>query len=136
MTTGRNAARLVSLVLATAITMTVLDLLWLGIVARSFYDASLGALKRDPIYWPGAALFYVFYVSAIAGLASVPATDVKNAAKRGALLGLVSYGTYELTNWAVLAGWPAVLVPVDLVWGVVLTAVAAAAGRWVWQRFS
>lgn len=44
-------------------------------------------------------------------------------------MGLFASRTYKLTNWAVLRDWPAVLVPVDIAWGVVLTGVAAAAGR-------
>ena len=56
------------------------------------------------------------------------------AAKRGAALGLVVYASYDLTNWAVLRGWPAFLVPIDIAWGVVLTATAACAGKLVQGR--
>ncbi|MEB3222598.1 MAG: DUF2177 family protein, partial [Candidatus Sericytochromatia bacterium] len=72
---------------------------------------------------------YVFYVAAIVAQAVAPATSAGDAAGRGAWLGLVAYGTYELTNWAVIAGWPAALVPVDLGWGVLLTGLAAGVGR-------
>ncbi|RXL64049.1 DUF2177 family protein, partial [Citrobacter sp. AAK_AS5] len=44
-------------------------------------------------------------------------------------LGFVAYATYDLTNWAVIRDWPAILVPIDLAWGVVLTPLAALAGR-------
>jgi hypothetical protein len=47
--------------------------------------------------------------------------------RRGAALGLVTYATYDLTNWAVLKGWPVLLVPVDVGWGIALTAVVALA---------
>lgn len=121
---------------ATALTMTVLDLLWLGLIARALYDSALGPLKRGSVLWPAAALFYVFYVAAIVILAVAPASSRADAAKRGAVLGVVAYGTYELTNWAVIAGWPAILVPIDLAWGVALTAAASVAGRSVWQRIA
>jgi uncharacterized membrane protein len=127
-------ARLLVLVLVSAVLMTVLDLLWLGVVARSLYDAALGALRRPTILWPAAALFYVFYISLIVGLVILPARDVKDAGRRGVILGLAAYGTYELTNWAVLTGWPAILVPVDLAWGMLLTGVTGAVGRGIWQR--
>ncbi len=58
-----------------------------------------------------------------------PATSTREAATRGAGLGFVAYATYDLTNWAVTAGWPALLVPVDLAWGVLLTTIAAIAGH-------
>lgn len=124
-----SLTRTVLSVVATAAVMTVLDLIWLGVVARDFYERSLQGLKRADTYWPAAAMFYLFYIAAITGLAILPSANTRDAAKRGALLGGVAYGTYELTNWAVLANWPALLVPVDLVWGILLTAAASAAGR-------
>ena len=59
---------------------------------------------------------------------------MSGAARRGAALGLVAYGTYELTNWAVLRDWPALLVPIDIGWGVVLTAMAAFVGKLVYVK--
>lgn len=114
--------------LAATLTLATLDLLWLGVVARPFYDAALGPLKRDPVHGPAAVAFYVFYIAAVLRGAVAPAASVRDAARRGAGMGLFAYATYELTNWAVLRDWPAVLVPVDILWGVVLTGVAAAAG--------
>jgi uncharacterized membrane protein len=61
-------------------------------------------------------------------------TGTAGAARRGAALGLVVYATYDLTNWAVLRGWPAYLVPIDVVWGVVLTASAASVGKLTQRR--
>lgn len=113
----------------TAATLLTLDLLWLGVVARPFYDSALRALKRPELLWPAAGLFYALYIAAIVIYAELGAVSVGDAARRGAGLGLVAYGTYELTNWAILREWPAVLVLPDVAWGVALTCAAAAAGR-------
>jgi uncharacterized membrane protein len=113
----------------TAATLLVLDLLWLGVVARPLYDSALGPLKRPVVFLPAAALFYVLYIGAIVVHAVLVAVGAGDAARRGAGLGLVAYGTYELTNWAVLRDWPAVLVLPDIAWGVALTCVAAVAGK-------
>jgi uncharacterized membrane protein len=121
--------------LAAAVTMLVLDLTWIGFVARSAYDM-LGALKAPQANLLAAALFYTFYLVAVFVHAVLPSPRVGLAARRGAGLGLVAYATYELTNWAVLAGWPALLVPVDVGWGVVLTASVAAVGSMVYLRLS
>jgi uncharacterized membrane protein len=43
----------------------------------------------------------------------------------GALLGLVAYGTYDLTNQATLKEWPSIVTVVDLVWGSLLTGVVS-----------
>ena len=114
---------------ATAVTFLALDLLWLGVVARDFYREALGGLMRQEAYVPAAALFYAFYVAVTTGWAVLGAGSPGEAARRGAGLGFVAYATYELTNWAVIRDWPAWIVPVDVAWGVVLTAVAALAGK-------
>jgi uncharacterized membrane protein len=48
-----------------------------------------------------------------------------------ALMGAVSYGTYEFTNYAVMRDWSATMVAVDVTWGTVVTGATAAAGVWV-----
>jgi uncharacterized membrane protein len=129
----RTLLRWTLTILATAAVMLGLDLAWLGILAADFYAQALGPLRREPVYWPAALLFYALYVAATVGLAVVPAQHSRGAAGRGALLGLVAYATYELTNWAVLRDWPALLVPVDILWGMGLTATTAAAGHRAWS---
>lgn len=120
--------------LAVTVTTMALDLVFLGVVAKGLYDDLLGPLRRPTVHWPAALAFYALYVAAVLVHAVLPTPRVRDAARRGAGLGLVAYGTYELTNWAVLAGWPAALVPVDIAWGVVLTAVAALAGHAAHRR--
>jgi uncharacterized membrane protein len=119
---------------AAAVAMVVLDLTWLGVVAQKYYADALGPLEREQPVVVAAALFYAMYLAAIVFHAVTPSQTLAQAARRGAALGFVAYATYELTNWAVLRGWPARLVPVDLAWGVVLTATAAAAGFAAFRR--
>jgi uncharacterized membrane protein len=119
---------------ATAGTTLVLDLTWLGVAGRGLYASALGSLQRDSPYLPAAGLFYALYVAAIVHHAVFGGGSVLGAAKRGAALGLVVYASYDLTNWAVLRGWPAFLVPIDIAWGVVLTATAAGTGKLVQER--
>jgi len=120
--------------LATAAAMLVLDLAWLGVVARGLYASALGHLMRPEAFWPAALLFYAFYVAVIVSWAVLGTEGPRAAARRGAALGFVAYTTYELTNWAVLRDWPAWIVPVDVAWGIGLTAVAALAGKLAQQR--
>ena len=122
---------LLAAALAAAATMLVLDLTWIGVVARAAYD-TLGPLKAAEPNWLAAGLFYLFYLAVVLVHAVLPSPRVGEAARRGAGIGVVAYGTYELTNWAVLAGWPAMLVPIDFGWGVALTATVAAVGSKVY----
>lgn len=119
---------------AASVTMLVMDLTFLGVIASGFYDAQLGALKAPAVYWPAALAFYALYLGALMVHAVLPATSLRNAAWRGAGMGLLAYGTYDLTNWAVIRDWPGMLVPIDMAWGVLLTGTAAAAGYAAWSR--
>ncbi len=121
--------RTVKAFVAVCLTMTVIDLIWLGIVAQDLYGDMLGPLLTKDTVVIAAALFYLQYVLVLVFWAVLPSPDVKTAAKRGLGVGWVGYATYELTNWAVIEGWPAALVPIDIAWGLVLTTAVAAAGR-------
>jgi uncharacterized membrane protein len=115
--------------IAVNVVMVALDLIWLGVVAQPIYDEALGTLRAQETVWIAAALFYLQYVLVIVFYAVLPSIDWRQAARRGAGIGWLAYSTYELTNWAVIEGWPAILVPIDIVWGLVLTTLVAVAGR-------
>lgn len=108
--------------------MAVIDALWLGLVANKFYKSQLGPLLLEKPHMPAAVLFYVIFVVGVVVFAVMPAIAAgswKLALGYGALLGLVTYATYDLTNLATLKGFPLKVVIVDLVWGVLLTASVA-----------
>ena len=129
----RLRSQLVALLAAVA-TLVLLDLLWLGVVARDWYARTLGPWQAPSPHVGAAVAFYSIYVVAVLRHAVVRADFVADAAWRGAGLGLLAYATWDLTNLAVLRDWPASLVPVDMAWGVVLTAVVSAVGRSVLER--
>ena len=118
--------------------MTAIDLVWLGVVARKFYRDQLGTLMRDkPRLFP-AAVFYLLYPLGILMFATLPGSEahsVLHAGMLGTAFGFFAYATYDLTNLAVLRGWPVVLTLVDMAWGAVLTGFCAAAGTWMALRF-
>jgi len=108
-----------------------LDALWLGLVARDFYRDRIGDLLRPEPRWTAAALFYALFVAGIVLFVTLPALERSSLARAvgfGAFFGLVTYATYDLTNLAVLEGFPAVVAVVDLAWGAAISAAVAAAG--------
>jgi uncharacterized membrane protein len=119
---------------AAGVTLVGLDLLWLGVVARDWYAATLGAWQAPSPHLGASVLFYVLYLAVVVHHAVRQADFVAHAAWRGAGVGLLAYGTWDLTNLAVLRDWPARLVPVDWAWGIVLTAAVAAVARAVLER--
>lgn len=123
--------RYIVLYVCAALVFFPLDLLWLGVVARNFYRSRLGQLLLDQPRWGVALLFYAFYIVGVVVFAMAPALasgSWRTAALYGALFGCLAYATYDLTNLATLRGYPASLALVDIVWGTVLTALAAALG--------
>lgn len=128
--------------LATALAFLACDAFWLTIAARHLYRPQLGTLLRDDFSLAPAVSFYVIYIVGILVFAVAPALDAERwstALWRGALLGLVAYATYDLTNQATVRNWSSVVTIADLCWGTVLTGFAAtigfAAARWVSARF-
>jgi len=105
------------------VTFLVIDLIWLGVVARSFYQAQIGHLMRPNVNWTAAIVFYLIFVSGVVVLVVWPAIEqqsLRQAILLGALFGLVTYAAYDLTNLATLEGFPLTVAAVDLVWGMVL----------------
>jgi uncharacterized membrane protein len=103
----------------------VIDMVWLGVIARSFYRAQIGHLMRDNVNWAAAFAFYLVFVSGIVVLVVWPAIQrqsLSHALALGALFGLVTYAAYDLTNLATLESFPLEVALVDLVWGMVLCA--------------
>lgn len=113
------------------VAFALLDLAWLGFVARDFYQARIGALLLATPNWIAAGIFYVMYPAGIVFFAVNPALDtggVVRAATWGALLGALVYATYDLSNLATLKGWSVPVTILDIAWGAVATAAAAGAG--------
>ncbi len=119
-------------------TYVTLNLTWVSLFAMDMYRRELSALLVDKPRAPMAGLFYLLHAAGVLILAVQPAVatgDWHRATLSGALFGLCTYGTYDLTNAATLRRWPGNLVVIDLVCGVVLTALAATAGYAVARAF-
>lgn len=117
--------------LSTALAMLLLDSVWLKLTADPLYRAKLGHLMQPEFSLVPAAIFYVIYVAGVTVLAVMPALadgKLTTALVRGAVLGLVAYATYDLTNQATLRGWSTTITVIDLCWGTFLTAFAASIG--------
>ena len=116
---------------ATMLTLLAIDALWLTVLMGATYQAYIGALMLAEPKLAPAALFYVLYPMGLVVFAVAPAVrkrDWRAAAGLGGLLGLVAYGTYDLSNLATLRGWPWQLTIIDMAWGTLLSGVAASAG--------
>jgi uncharacterized membrane protein len=112
----------------TLVVFFVIDMVWLGVVAKGFYRRHLGAFMTPKVNWAAAMLFYLLFIVGLLVFVVRPALAAGvplQALFYGALLGLISYATYDFTNLATLRDWPLVITVVDLVWGTVLGGVVS-----------
>jgi|TARA_B100001013_G_scaffold280121_1_gene180158 uncharacterized membrane protein len=49
----------------TALVFFAVDLLWLGVVAKGFYQEHLGHLMRPDVIWGAALLFYSIFIAGV-----------------------------------------------------------------------
>lgn len=126
------------LYLLTTVVFFVVDILWLGLVAKDFYQKHLAYLFRPSINWTAAVVFYLIYINGIMLFAVIPALERGSWTRAviwGGLFGFFTYATYDLTNLATVRDWPFTVVVVDIVWGIVLCASVSVIGfhigRWL-----
>ena len=114
-----------------------LDAVWLVLVAPPLYDSLLGDLLAEEPRLGAAVAFYALFVAGLVHFVVRPALaadSLRQAMLAGGFFGLVTYATWDLTSLAVLADFPALLVPIDLAWGTVLSAGVSAATYVVVER--
>ena len=113
-----------------------LDLVWLSYAGEAIYRPAIGELMRSGFDAPAAVAFYVIYVGGLVVLSIRPAAALTQAVSRGAVYGFCAYATYDLTNQATLRHWPVTLSVIDMAWGTLLSAVAAACGYLAFAKAS
>ena len=114
----------IKLYLLTLPIFFTIDMIWLGLVANKFYQQQIGHLMTKNVNWLAEILFYLLFIGGLVVFVIAPALDKKNwtiALFLGALFGLMTYATYDLTNLATLKNWPLFVTIIDLIWGMVLS---------------
>jgi len=97
-----------------------IDMIWLGLIAKNFYAKQIGFLMKSNINWLAAIIFYLLFIVGLVLFVITPAMQ-KNSWLQvlllGALFGLITYATYDLTNLATIKDWPVLVTIIDLIWG-------------------
>lgn len=119
----------ITMFFAVLVPMVIMDGVWLGVISKSFYARHLGFLMTSHPNWIAIVVFYILYAIGIAvfvvqpGLAS--GASMIKVGLLGAFLGLVAYGTYDLTSHAIVNNWPGIVTMVDMVWGACITGIVS-----------
>lgn len=127
--------------LFVSITMLALDACWLFFMVPRLYLPRLTHLLAPHPQWWAALIFYIIYAFGISFFIVDPALKdrlpLKSVFFRGALLGVLAYATYDLTNQALLKDWPILITLIDIAWGSFLTGTTASLSVFligIWQR--
>lgn len=116
----------------------ILDGIWLGLIAKTFYTKQIGSLFKTDINWTAALIFYLMFIAALILFVINPAIEkgsLTHALLFGALFGLITYATYDLTNLATLKDWPLTVTIVDLIWGSFVTAAVSSITFLIFTKF-
>lgn len=117
----------------------IIDLIWLGVVAKKLYAKYLGYIMTDQINWVAAVLFYIIFVAGMLFFVINPAlkdNSLMVALGVCALYGFLTYATYDLTNLATLKDWPLTITVIDLIWGTTLSALTSTISFLILQRLN
>jgi uncharacterized membrane protein len=110
----------------------ILDISWVGFIAKSFYYVRLQHLLSPNVNWIAVILFYFIFISGL--LAFVVNPFYKETTfiyiLYAAAFGLTTYSTFNLVNLALLNNWSIIVTIVDCCWGMFISTVVCLAGRW------
>ncbi len=112
----------------TFVVFMAIDLVWLGFIAKNLYSKYLGYIMTDKVNWGAAIIFYVLFIIGLLFFVISPALDKNSwtyALGAGALYGLLTYATYDLTNLATLKDWPIAITVIDMIWGTTLASLTS-----------
>lgn len=116
----------------------LVDVVWLGLIAKNFYNQQIGILMKNNTNAFAALVFYVLFTAGILIFVVIPGLEKSigyQVILSGALFGLVTYSAYDFSNLATLKNWPLVVTLVDLLWGALLTSLVSAATYLVAIKF-
>ena len=119
----------IKMYIITLIVFFAVDIIWLGFIAKNIYKKHLGFLMGEKTNWLAAILFYSIYIIGLVFFALNPAlqnASITYAIFVGGFFGLITYGTYDMTNLATLKNWPKIITVIDIAWGTVLCSATTA----------
>ncbi len=108
------------------IVFVALDAIWLTLMGPT-YHAVMGDMVAANVRFGPAIAFYLLDTLGLMVFVARPGMrhGVAWVLAHGALFGLFTYATYDLTNYAVLKNWDLILTLEDIVWGMVVSTIVS-----------
>lgn len=133
--------KLITLFLVTIISVFIMDMIWLGMIAKNIYAQNIGMLLRKsgdamtPIWWSAVVVYVCITLGILFFVLPKAQGDYFLALSGGIIFGLVTYGIYDFTNYSILANWPLKITFIDLIWGIVLCGLSSLIAAFIQNRF-
>lgn len=120
-------------------TMLLIDSIWLSVMLTHLYMPNIGHLLSESVSILPAILFYLLFAFALNVFVISPGLKENSPYRKigylGALFGMVTYGTYDLTNHATMINWPWIVTLSDIAWGSILTATVSIITTFIVRKF-
>ncbi|KTC87466.1 MULTISPECIES: DUF2177 family protein [Legionella] len=133
--------KLITLFLVTMISVFIMDMIWLGLIAKNIYAQNIGMLLRKsgdamtPIWWAAVVVYVCITIGILFFVLPKAQGNYFQAFSGGVILGLVTYGIYDFTNYSILANWPWKITFIDFIWGMVLCGLSSLFATFIQNRF-
>lgn len=133
--------KLIILFLVTITAVFIMDMIWLGLIAKNIYAENIGMLLRKsgelmtPIWWAAVVVYVCITLGILFFVLPKAQGDYFHVLVSGALLGVVTYGIYDFTNYSILANWPWKITLIDFIWGIVLCGLGSLFAAFIQNRF-
>ena len=133
--------KLIALFLLTMVFVFVLDMIWLGFIAKTTYAQHIGILLRKsgegmaPIWWAAIVVYVCISLGILFFVLPSAQGSYLMALAGGIVFGLVTYGIYDFTNYSILANWPLKITLIDFMWGMVLCGLSSLFAAIMQNRF-
>lgn len=131
-------------VIVSLICFLILDSLWIKFFVKDCYISELRHLlninqnNQIQVNLLAAILFYIVIIFAIWYFAVYPNINKPwhRSVIDGALIGLVTYGTFDLTSHALFKDWKWSITIPDMIWGAILCAIVSVVGYFICKWIS
>jgi uncharacterized membrane protein len=133
--------KVIPLFLVTMLAVFSLDMIWLAAIAKNLYAQNIGIFLRksgenmEPIWWAAVVVYLCITLGIIFFVLPKAQGDYVLAFSGGVILGLVTYGIYDFTNYALIANWPWKITLIDFIWGMALCGLSSLFAAFMQNRF-
>ncbi|MBA2648154.1 MAG: DUF2177 family protein [Legionella sp.] len=133
--------KLISLFLITIISIFIMDMIWLGGIAKNIYADNIGLLLRKsgeemaPVWWAAVIVYICITVGILFFVLPKAQGNYFLAFSGGIILGMVTYGIYDFTNYSILKNWPLKITFIDFFWGMTLCGLGSLIATFFQNRF-